>query len=106
MAPALHRLTGNVCKCATQQASCCAEGVLWQQEGQGKVACHIAKVDDMLQPIDPLLAALRYLSLLYDGRHQDATDLLRMKQSRHRSRADEERNYYPHMLRIFQVQSL
>ncbi len=43
---------------------------------QGKVACCIANIDDMLQPIDPLLAALRYLSLLYDGPGQDAKDLL------------------------------
>ncbi|KAL3151006.1 hypothetical protein ABBQ38_012877 [Trebouxia sp. C0009 RCD-2024] len=79
------------------------EGVLWQQEVQDKVACYIAKVDDMLQPIDPLLAALRYLSLLYHGRGQDATDLLRMKRSRKKAQADEERAYYPYMLAIFQA---
>ena len=70
---------------------------------QGKVACNIAKVDDMLKPIDPLLAALRYLSLLYHGRGQDAKNLLRMKQSRKKAQADEERDYYPYMLTIFQV---
>ncbi len=59
----------------------------------------------MLQPIDPLLAALRYLSLLYGGRRQDAKNLLRMKQSRNRGQADEERDYYPYMLTIFQVQA-
>ena len=59
----------------------------------------------MLQPSDPLLAALRYLSLLYDGRGQDAKDLLRMKRSRKKGQADEERDYYPYMLTIFQVQA-
>lgn len=97
----LHRQISS----AAQQAYCCAEGVLWQQEVQDKVACYIAKVDDMLQPIDPLLAALRYLSLLYHGRGQDATDLLRMKRSRKKAQADEERAYYPYMLAIFQVRA-
>ena len=59
----------------------------------------------MMQPIDPLLAALRYLSLLYHGRGQDAKDLLRMKRSRKKGQADEERIYYPYMSTIFQVQA-
>ena len=55
----------------------------------------------MLQPKQPLLAGLRYLSLLYEGRHQDAKGILAMKRGRKRGEADLERDYYPHMLKIF-----
>lgn len=85
------------------QTECLAEGVLWQQEVQGKAACNIAKVDEMLQPRQPFLAGLRYLSLLYEGQKQDAKDILAMKRGRRKGEADLERDYYPHMLKIFQV---
>lgn len=85
------------------QTECLAEGVLWQQEVQGKAACNIAKVNEMLQPRQPLLAGLRYLSLLYEGQKQDAKGILAMKRTRRKGEADLERDYYPHMLKIFQV---
>ena len=76
---------------------------MWQQEVQGKANCCIADIDEMLQPVDPLLAALRYLALLYQGRQQDAMGILTMKQGRKRTEQDLERPYYKHMLKIFQV---
>ena len=85
------------------QTACFAEGTMWQQEVQGKAACTIRKVDEMLQPRQPFLAGLRYLSLLYEGRKQDAKGIVAMKRGRKKSEADLERDYYPHMLKIFQV---
>jgi len=85
------------------QTGCFAEGVMWQQEVQDKAACKIAKADEMLQPRQPLLAGLRYLSLLYEGRNQDAKGIVAMKRGRKKGEADLEREYYPHMLKIFQV---
>ena len=57
----------------------------------------------MLQPRQPLLAGVRYLSLLYEGQHQDAKGILAMKRARKKGEADLKRDYYPHMLKIFQV---
>ncbi|KAL0046620.1 hypothetical protein WJX82_005644 [Trebouxia sp. C0006] len=79
------------------------EGTLWQQEVQGKAACNIAKVDEMLQPRQSFLAALRYLSLLHEGQKQDARGIVAMKRGRKKGEADLERDYYPHMLNIFQA---
>ncbi|KAA6421293.1 MAG: hypothetical protein FRX49_08779 [Trebouxia sp. A1-2] len=70
---------------------------------KAKAACNIAKVDEMLQPRQPLLAGLRYLSLLYEGKKQDAKGILAMKRGRRKGEADLERDYYPHMLKIFQA---
>lgn len=67
---------------------------MWQQEVQDKANCYIADIDEMLQPVDPLLAALRYLALLYQGRQQDAMGILTMKQGRKRTEQDLERPYY------------
>ena len=65
---------------------------------QGKANCRIADIDEMLQPVGPLFAALRYLALLYKGRQQDAMGILCMKQGRKRTEQDLERSYYKHML--------
>ena len=78
---------------------------MWQQEVQGKAACNIAKVDDMLQPRQTFLAALRYLSLLHEGKKQDARGIVAMKRGRKRGEADLGRDNYPHMLKIFQAQA-
>ena len=78
---------------------------MWQQEVLGKAACNIAKVDEMLQPRQSFLAALRYLSLLHEGQKQDARGIVAMKRGRKKGEADLERDYYPHMLKIFQVQT-
>ena len=72
---------------------------------QGKAECGIKEVDEMLQPAQPLMVALRYLSLLYKGRSQPANSLLTMKQQRKRCQADLEKDYYPYMLSTFQVQA-
>ncbi len=77
---------------------------MWQQEVQDKAVCSTEQVDEMLQPWQPLLAGLRYLTLLREARKQDAKGILTMKQGRERSEADLEREYYSHMLKMFQVQ--
>jgi len=85
------------------QTACFAEVLVWQQEVQGKAACNIANADKLLQPRQPLLAGLRYLSLLYEGRNQDAKGVVAMKRARKKGEANLEREYYSHMLKIFQV---
>ena len=87
-----------------QQAKCVAEGVMWEQEVVlGKTACQTCLIDELLQPKQPLLAALRYLFLLHEGQSQDAKPIVGMKKSRSKGQADLETVYYPHMLQIFQV---
>ena len=76
---------------------------MWQREVQCRVNCYIADIDEMLQPVHPLLVALRYLALLYKGQQQDAMDIYTMKKGRKRTEQDLERPYYKHMLKIFQV---
>ena len=78
--------------------------MVWEQEVVlGKTACQTCSIDKLLQPKQALLAALRYLSLLYQGQSQDAKPIVAMKKSRNKGQADLETVYYPHMLQIFQV---
>ena len=85
---------------------CSAEGVLWDQEVLGKCACQTFQIDELLQPRHPLLTALRFLSLLHHGRSLDARPILAMKECRKKGEADLETVYYPHMLKIFEVQAV
>ena len=85
-----------------QQARCVVEGVMWEQEVVlGKTACQTCHIDELLQPKQPLLAALRYLFLLHQGQTQDAKPIVAMKRSRSKGQADLETVYCPHMLQIF-----
>ena len=86
-----------------QTAKYVAEGVMWDQEVLGRTACHTCHIDELLQPRQPLLAALRYLFLLYQGQCQSASPVVAMKMSQKKGQADRERVYHLHMLQIFQV---
>ena len=85
---------------------CCAGAVLWDEEVRGKSVCQILPIGELLQPRQPLLAELRFLSLLHEGWSQDAAPVLKMKSTRQRGQADLEPVYYPHMLQIFQVRAM
>lgn len=77
---------------------------MWEQEVMlGKTACQTCHIDEVLQPKQPLLAALRYLFLLHQGQSLDAKPIVVMKKSRNKGQADLEPTYYPHMLQILQV---
>ena len=52
---------------------------MWQQEVQDKAICSTEEVDEMLQPPrPPLLAGLRYLTLLHEPQKEDAKGILTM----------------------------
>lgn len=76
------------------------------QEILGKCVCQTFHSDELLQPRQPFLAALRFLSLLHQGQSQDARPILAMQQARKKGEADLERVYYPYMLQIFQVRAV
>lgn len=89
-----------------QQVMCYAEAIMWDQEILGKCVCQTFHSDELLQPRQPFLAALRFLSLLHQGQSQDARPILAMQQARKKGEADLERVYYPYMLQIFQVRAV
>ena len=65
----VHTTTGQVC---------CRRGDLGTRGRAGQDICHI---DELLQPKQPLLAALCYLFLLHQRQSQDATPIVVKKKS-------------------------